>query len=46
MYWGDFSKRVLSTNSDNITVKIEKKNVINSETLQSMLENIAREGKI
>ena len=46
MYWGDFSKRALSTNSDNITVKIEKKNVINSETLQSMLENIAREGKI
>lgn len=46
MYWVNLANESLTSNKDEKTVKIEKENVINSETLQYMLEKIAKEGQV
>lgn len=43
MYWADFSTESESRNSGTVSVKINKNNVINSETLHDILERIAKE---
>lgn len=43
MYWAEFSSESESQNSGTVSVKINKNNVINSETLHEMLEKIAKE---
>lgn len=43
MYWADFSTQQRSDNSGTITVRIEKANIINQETLLDILEKIAKE---
>ncbi len=43
MYWAEFSKETESSNEGTVSVKINKKNVINVESLQNILEMIARE---
>lgn len=43
MYWADFSTQQISDNSDTVSVRLEKQNVINQETLLNILERIAKE---
>lgn len=43
MYWAEFSKEIESVNEGTVSVKINKKNVINAENLQKILELIAEE---
>ncbi len=43
MYWAEFSKETESSNEGTVSVKINKKNVINVESLQNILEMIAKE---
>ncbi|MCD7956611.1 MAG: DUF4365 domain-containing protein [Lachnospiraceae bacterium] len=43
MYWAEFSSEEVSANSATVNVRLEKKNVINLETLNEMLEKIAKE---
>lgn len=43
MYWAEFSGAAESMNSDTITIQIDKRNVVNAETLNQILEKIARE---
>lgn len=43
MYWAEFFGETESMNTGSVSVKIDKKNVINAETLQEILEKIARE---
>ena len=43
MYWAEFSKETESSNERTVSVKINKKNVINVESLQNILEMIAKE---
>lgn len=43
LYWAEFSGKVASVNEGTVNVKIDKKNVVNTETLQGILEAIARE---
>lgn len=43
MYWAEFSKEAESVNEGTVNVKINKKNVINAENLQKILELIAKE---
>lgn len=43
MYWADFSGEPESTNSGSVSIKINKDNVINVDTLSDMMEKIAKE---
>ena len=43
MYWAEFSKETESANEGTVSVKINKKNVINVESLQNILKMIAKE---
>lgn len=43
MYWAEFSSQENTDNSGTVSVKIDKKNVINADTLNEILEKIARE---
>ena len=43
MYWAEFSGKKESKNSSSVTVKIDKNNKINAETLNEILEKVARE---
>lgn len=43
MYWAEFTSQVSKDNSGIVSVKIDKKNVINADTLNKILEKIARE---
>lgn len=43
MYWAEFSGAPKTDCSDTITIRIDKKNVINTESLNQILEKIARE---
>lgn len=43
MYWAEFSSQDITNNSGTVNVKIDKKNVINVDTLNEILEKIARE---
>lgn len=43
MYWADFSDKSQSDNKNTVTVSIDKKNVINKDTLLEILEKIAKE---
>lgn len=43
MYWADFSDKLPSDNKTTVTVSIDKKNLINKDTLLGILEKIARE---
>lgn len=43
MYWAEFSGKAESTNKKTVSIKIDKKNVINAENLQKILEQIAKE---
>lgn len=43
MYWAEFSKETESANEGTVSIKINKKNVINAESLQEILERIAKE---
>jgi len=43
MYWAEFSGKTESANEGTISVKIDKKNMITVESLQEILELIAKE---
>ncbi|RHQ97428.1 DUF4365 domain-containing protein [Peptoclostridium sp. AF21-18] len=43
MYWADFSSKQLSNNTSSVSVSIDKKNIINKDTLLNILEKIAKE---
>ncbi|MCI8293486.1 MAG: DUF4365 domain-containing protein [Hespellia sp.] len=43
MYWAEFSEETESENKGTVNIKINKKNVINTESLQNLLERIAKE---
>lgn len=43
MYWADFSDKNRSDNAGTVTVRLEKDNVINQESLLNILERIAKE---
>lgn len=43
MYWAEFSKETESFNEGTVSVKLNKKNIINVESLQNILEMIAKE---
>lgn len=43
MYWETFTSLEPSENSEKVSVSIEKKNVINSVTLNKIMEKVARE---
>jgi hypothetical protein len=43
MYWAEFSEKADSSNVGTVSVKLNKNNVINSNTLLKMLEKIAKE---
>ena len=43
MYWADFSNKSQSYNKNTVTVSIDKKNLINKDTLLGILEKIAKE---
>ena len=43
MYWADFSNESPSDNKNTVTVSINKKNLINKDTLLEILEKIAKE---
>ena len=43
MYWAEFSSQDNTDNSGTVNVKIDKENVINADTLNEILEKIARE---
>ena len=43
MYWATFASQEPSENSGTVSVHIDKKNVINSTTLNIIMEKIARE---
>lgn len=43
MYWADFSTQQKSENSETVSVRINKENIINQETLSEILEKIAKE---
>ncbi len=43
MYWAKFSGEIGTTNEETINVKIDKNNIINTESLQEILELIAKE---
>lgn len=43
MYWAEFSNESPSENKNTVTVSIDKKNLINKDTLLEILEKIAKE---
>lgn len=43
MYWANFSGNPISKNLSTVSVDLSKKHVINGETLQELLEKIAKE---
>ena len=43
MYWADFSLEAELSNKETVNVTISKKHVINAESLQKILERIAKE---
>ena len=43
MYWADFSNKLPSNNKNTVTVSIDKKNLINKDTLLEILKKIAKE---
>ena len=43
MYWTEFSGSSESENADSVTITIDKRQVLNVETLNQILEKIARE---
>lgn len=43
MYWANFATQNPSGNSEAVSVRIDKKNVVNSETLNTIMDKIARE---
>ena len=46
MYWTSLAGKVPSSNKESITVTFDKKHVVNSDTLQELLEKIAREEEL
>ena len=42
MYWADFSHCKKSDNKENITVKLQKNNVLNQQTIYSVLDKLAK----
>ena len=46
MYWKSFEGEEPSSNKENITVVFDKSNVVNSDTLQELLEKVAREERL
>ena len=46
MYWVDLSNNTESTNVDNITIELSKKNYVSSETLIQIFEKVAEEGHL
>lgn len=46
MYWVDFSNNTESTNVDNITIELSKKNYVSSETLIQIFDKVAEEGHL
>ena len=43
MYWAEFSGQNESSNKEMVTIEVDKKHIINSDTLQALLEKIAKE---
>lgn len=43
MYWAEFSNEAESSNVGTVSVKLNKHNVVNADTLLEMLEKIAKE---
>lgn len=43
MYWAEFSGESESNNENTVNIKINKDNVINTESLNYIMEKIARE---
>ena len=43
MYWANFSNKLPSNNKNTVTVSIDKKNLINKDTLLEILKKIAKE---
>ncbi|MDE7389444.1 MAG: DUF4365 domain-containing protein [Lachnospiraceae bacterium] len=43
MYWIDFSNQENTTNESFVTIKIDKKNVVNPESLEIILKRVAEE---
>ncbi|HJA94750.1 MAG TPA: DUF4365 domain-containing protein [Candidatus Eisenbergiella merdipullorum] len=43
MYWAEFSGASESENAESVTVRIDKKQILNAETLSLILKKIARE---
>lgn len=43
MYWAEFSRETELDNKGTVSVKINKKNVVNAENLQNIFELIAKE---
>ena len=43
MYWAEFSRETESVNKKTVNVTINKKNVVNAESLKTLLERIAKE---
>ena len=43
MYWTCLAGKKESSNKGTVTVTFDKKNVVNSNTLQELLEKVARE---
>ena len=46
MYWVDLSNNTESTNVDNITIELSKKNYVSSETLIQIFKKVAGEGHL
>lgn len=43
MYWAGFQGQAASDNTASVTVEINKRNAVNSETLRDLMEAVARE---
>lgn len=43
MYWKSFDGEKPSDNTGTVTVKINKQNVLNVQTIETLLENVAKE---
>ena len=43
MYWASFASQTPSQNAGTVNVHIDKKNVINAETLNMIMDKVARE---
>ena len=46
MYWASFSEKQMSDNSNWVSIKLDKKNVLNGKSLLCLLDKIAKEGAV